>query len=94
LTGADPNDVPEVLSQYHFPSLAEQVSETWLGGGAADSLRDTSVFLAEQKKIPEALADYRPLLEPRFARAALEAHEASNSAEAVGGDTGEETPLP
>ncbi|MEO1271828.1 MAG: taurine ABC transporter substrate-binding protein, partial [Myxococcota bacterium] len=45
LTGAKPEEIPGVLAQYHFPSLEEQASATWLGGGAAKALLDTSRFL-------------------------------------------------
>ncbi|MEL6182654.1 MAG: taurine ABC transporter substrate-binding protein, partial [Myxococcota bacterium] len=58
LTGAKPEEIPGVLAQYHFPSLEEQASATWLGGGAAKALLDTSRFLKAQKKIDLVKDDY------------------------------------
>ncbi|MDJ0842337.1 MAG: taurine ABC transporter substrate-binding protein [Acidobacteriota bacterium] len=72
LTGAKPGDVTEVLAQYHFPDLEEQCSPTWLGGGAASALSDTSIFLKSQKKISTVHEDYSAFINDQFARHALE----------------------
>jgi len=72
LTGAKPADVAEVLAQYHFPDLEEQCSQSWLGGGAASALYDTSVFLESQKKISAVHEDYSVFINDKFARHALE----------------------
>ncbi len=84
LTGAKPADIVAVLAQYDFPSLEEQTSTRWLGGGkdegAAKALHETSVFLKGQKNIPSVLEDYSPLVNASWARAAQD----SSSAPATG----------
>ncbi len=75
--GGRAEDVPEVLAQYGFPTLEEQASARWLGGGteggAARALRDTARFLVEQKKIPALRPDYGRFVTPRYVEAALSA---------------------
>jgi taurine transport system substrate-binding protein len=75
LVGGTPEDVPEVLALYNFPTLAEQASERWLGGGrdgaAARALRATAQFLKDQKKIPALQPDYGRFVTPEYAEAAL-----------------------
>ena len=77
LVGGDTQDVPEVLALYNFPTLEEQASERWLGGGktggAARALRDTAQFLVQQKKIPALAPDYSRFVTPEFVEAALRA---------------------
>ena len=72
--GGEPEDVPGVLALYGFPTLEEQASTTWLGGGleggAARALRDTARFLMEQGKIPALSPDYSQHVTPRFVEAA------------------------
>lgn len=70
LTGAAPTDVPTILSQYHFPTAADQASEYWLGGGAAQALQNTAAFLKEQKKINTVHEDYNRFIIKDFAAAA------------------------
>lgn len=72
ITGAQANDVPGILAQYHFPDLKEQTSQKWLGGGAADALKDTSLFLKSQKKISTVHDDYGIFVNDSFAKAALQ----------------------
>jgi taurine transport system substrate-binding protein len=70
VAGGDPADVPGVLAQYNFPTLEEQASDLWLGGGAAGgaarALFHTSSFLRDEKKIDRALFDYSLAVEPRW----------------------------
>ncbi len=74
MVGGNPEDVPGVLALYHFPSLEEQISPAWLGGGAdggaARSLKFTSEFLKEQKKIPSLQPDYGEFVTAKYAEAA------------------------
>lgn len=74
-TGAKAEDVPHILSQYHFPDLQEQVSKTWLGSGkgegAVQALTDTAAFLKAQKSIPDVLPDYSPYVNATYAQKAL-----------------------
>ncbi|MET0541762.1 MAG: taurine ABC transporter substrate-binding protein [Variovorax sp.] len=57
-TKANPNDVSSVMSLYSFPTMAEQVSPTWLGGGAAKAMAGTAAFLKEQGRVQEVKSDY------------------------------------
>ena len=61
-----------VLALYDYPSLEEQVSATWLGGGVAAALKATSEFLAEQGKIDAVLDSYDDASNASFAKMALE----------------------
>ncbi len=57
-TKADPKSVLPVMSLYGFPTMAEQVSPTWLGGGAAKAMAGTAAFLKEQGRVQEVKPDY------------------------------------
>jgi taurine transport system substrate-binding protein len=57
-TKADPKDVPAAMKLYKFPSAAEQMSATWLGGGAAKAMANTAAFLKEQGRITDVKPDY------------------------------------
>jgi taurine transport system substrate-binding protein len=61
-SGADPANVPETMGLYAFPTLKEQASAKWLGGGASGgvvkALIETSKFLKEQGRIQELAKDY------------------------------------
>ncbi len=75
LIGGNPEDVPGVLELYDFPSLEEQASERWLGGGAAGggakALKLTSEFLKGERKIPTVLEDYSRAVNPAWVETAL-----------------------
>ncbi len=75
LIGGSAEDVPGVLDLYDFPSLEEQASARWLGGGsdggAAKALAFTSAFLKAEKKIPAVLDDYSTAVNPEWVEAAL-----------------------
>jgi taurine transport system substrate-binding protein len=57
-TKADPKDVSTAMALYTFPTMAEQVSPTWLGGGAAKAMAGTAAFLKEQGRVQEVKPDY------------------------------------
>ena len=61
-SGSKPEDVPATMELYAFPSLQEQASNAWLGGGAAGgaakALTETAKFLKEQGRIQEVAKDY------------------------------------
>jgi len=57
-TKADPNSVVPTMALYGFPTLEEQASSTWLGGGAAKAMSNTAAFLKEQGRIQEAKPSY------------------------------------
>ncbi|CAN7343399.1 taurine ABC transporter substrate-binding protein [Caballeronia sp. LjRoot34] len=75
MIGGTPGEVPESLSLYAFPSLADQVSAQWLGGGnsgrATLALKDTSTFLKDQKRIDAVASDYSSFVTPEYAQAAM-----------------------
>jgi taurine transport system substrate-binding protein len=66
------DQVGAVLALYGYPSLEQQVSATWLGGGVARALQATSVFLKDQGKIDSVLDSYEGASNPTFAKMALE----------------------
>lgn len=74
LSGAKPEEVPEVLALYKFPLAQEQASSAWLSGGKASgvakALAATATFLKEEKKVPAVLPDYSVAVNPTFAEAA------------------------
>jgi taurine transport system substrate-binding protein len=72
--GSKPEDVPNAMGAYNFPSAAEQASNKWLGGGkdsgVAKAMADTAQFLKEQGRITEVASDYSKFVNPEFAKAA------------------------
>lgn len=66
------DQVGAVLALYGYPTLEEQVSATWLGGGVARALQATSEFLKEQGKIDKVLDSYEGASNPTYAKMALE----------------------
>ena len=66
LTGAKLEDVPLLLKGYVFPTLADQASETYLGGGVARAIADTSEFLKEQGNLDAVLADYGKYVSAKY----------------------------
>ncbi len=75
LVGGDPKDVPEVLALYGFPSLQEQASAAWLGGGkdggAVRALKFTAEFLKNEKKIDKLQPDYSKFVTSAYVEAAM-----------------------
>ncbi len=75
LSGANKEDVPATLALYAFPSLEEQASSQWLGGGrksgAVVALTETSKFLKEQKKIPKVQRSYARYVTADYVKAAM-----------------------
>ena len=68
---ADAKDVPAAIALYGFPDLKEQLSNKWLGGGAAQALAKTAAFLKEQGRIQEVKPDYSAYASTAYARKAL-----------------------
>ena len=66
------DQVGGVLALYDYPTLEQQVSATWLGGGVASALNATSEFLASQGKIDKVLDSYDDASNAKFAKMALE----------------------
>ncbi len=61
-----------VLALYDYPTLEEQVSATWLGGGVAKAIKATSEFLVDQGKLDKVLDSYESSSNATFAKMALE----------------------
>ncbi len=55
---ADAKDVPPSMRLYKLPTMQEQMSATWLGGGASKALSNTAVFLKEQGRVQEIKPSY------------------------------------
>jgi taurine transport system substrate-binding protein len=53
-----------------FPTLEEQTSARLLSGDTVKAISDTSAFLKEQKKAERVLVDYKPFVNPQFAKQA------------------------
>jgi taurine transport system substrate-binding protein len=70
-TKADAKDVPAAMALYKFPTLQEQLSAAWLGGGAAKALADTAVFLKEQGRVQAVLPSYGAFLNTSYVQKAL-----------------------
>jgi taurine transport system substrate-binding protein len=70
-TKADPKDVPAAMALYKFPTMQEQISAAWLGGGAAKALADTAVFLKEQGRVQELKPSYAAYVTPLYVQKAM-----------------------
>jgi taurine transport system substrate-binding protein len=73
ISGAKAENVPQGMALYNFPTIEEQLSKTWLGGGkdggAAVSLAETSAFLKSQGTIQQVLPDYSVGVNPSYLKA-------------------------
>ena len=73
-SGAKPEDVPNSISLYAFPTAQEQASK-WLGGGAnsiaAKALAATADFQLSQKQIEKKLSDYGTAVNATYVQEAL-----------------------
>ena len=70
MTKADAKDVPAAMSLYKFPTAAQQLSATWLGGGAAKAMTGTAAFLKEQGRIQEVKPDYAAFVTDAYVKKA------------------------
>jgi taurine transport system substrate-binding protein len=70
-TKADPKAVPAAVALYSFPTLQEQLSSTWLGGGAAKAMANTAQFLKEQGRVQEVRPSYSGFVTDVYVRKAL-----------------------
>ncbi len=66
------DQVGGVLALYDYPTLEEQVSATWLGGGVQNALMAASEFLVSQGKLDSVLDDYSGSATPEFAQMVLD----------------------
>ena len=72
VVGGNADQVGDVLALYDFPSLEQQVSATWLGGGAAKALAASAAFLEAQGKIDTVLKSYDGAVNATYAKMALD----------------------
>ena len=70
-TKADAAGVPAAMKLYRFPSLDEQASATWLGGGAAKAMTNTAAFLKEQGRIQDVKPDYSAFVTTKYVKEAM-----------------------
>jgi taurine transport system substrate-binding protein len=61
-SGGKVENVPDSMKLYGFPSLQEQASPSWLGGGtsgaAAKALAQQANFLKDQGRLTSVVPDY------------------------------------
>jgi len=73
LLGGTPENQASALKNLNLLPLDAQASDAWLGGGEksglAKILKDTAVFLKDQKKISEVLPSYAAFVTPDVVRA-------------------------
>lgn len=73
--GGESKDSADAIKLYAYPTMAQQASEAWLGGGknggATKALTSTAAFLKEQKRIDAAAPDYSVFVTPRYVEAAM-----------------------
>lgn len=70
-TKADPQAVPAAVALYSFPTLQEQLSSSWLGGGAAKAMSNTALFLKEQGRVQEVKPSYSGFVTDAYVKKAL-----------------------
>jgi taurine transport system substrate-binding protein len=75
ITGAKPEDAVAGMALYRFPTMEQQASNAWLGGGkdggAARALAFTSAFLKEQGRVEKVLPDYGATVNPDWVKRAM-----------------------
>ena len=65
--GGQTDQVGGVLALYDYPTLDQQISGTWLGGGVQNALKAASEFLKSQGKLDKVLDSYADSASPKFA---------------------------
>ena len=70
-TKANPKEVKDAVALYTFPTMEEQLSATWLGGGAAKAMTDTAAFLKEQGRIQDVKPSYAAFVTDVYVKKAL-----------------------
>ena len=70
--GGQEDQVGGVLALYDYPTLENQVSATWLGGGVQNALKAASEFLTAQGKLDAVLDSYANSATPKFAKMAMD----------------------
>jgi len=68
---ADAKEVPAAMKLYKLPTMEEQMSATWLGGGAAKAFSDTAAFLKEQGRVQEVKPSYASYVTTTYVQKAM-----------------------
>lgn len=68
--GMDPDATTKTMAGFSFPTVAEQLSGKWLGGGTQKFLKEVGDFFVEQGTIPKARASYDNAVDASYLRAA------------------------
>ncbi|SMF46022.1 taurine ABC transporter substrate-binding protein [Pseudogulbenkiania subflava] len=75
MLGGTSKDAADAIKLYAYPTLQQQISPAWLGGGktggAVKALKATAEFLKEQKRIDALAPDYSAFVTSKYAEAAL-----------------------
>ena len=66
--GAKQKDIGGVLALYEYPTIDQQISKAWLGGGVAKALKSTAQFLKEQGRIDTVKGSYKGAVTTKFAK--------------------------
>ena len=61
-------DVGGVLKLYDYPTIDQQISKVWLGGGVAKALKSTAQFLKEQGRIDKVKGSYKGAVTTKFVK--------------------------
>ena len=68
--GSSPKDIVADLDGATYPGAQDQVSDTWMGGGAAKSMKSTADFLKGAGRITSASDSYAKYINSDFVKAA------------------------
>lgn len=68
--GSTPKDTVADLDGASYPGAQDQVSDTWMGGGAAKSIKSTADFLKGAGRITSAADSYAKYVNTDFVKAA------------------------
>ncbi len=62
--------VKQTLQGFHFPTIQQQLSSKWLGGGTQQFLKQVADFFVQQGTIPKARKNYNDAVDASYLQAA------------------------
>ncbi len=68
--GMDSATAKETMATFYFPSIEEQLSNKWLGGGTQKFLKEVADFFVKQGIIPKARKSYDSAVDVDYLKAA------------------------
>ena len=68
--GMDENATKKSMATFAFPTIEQQLSEKWLGGGTQKFLKEVADFFVEQGTIPKARDNYDSAVDTSYLKAA------------------------